>query len=182
MNQDDFNSQPFNGDPTGNIPMAGIAGGALVQSTKFPATMWGAAGGTHPQPLPEARVQLAETPPEVIRWALGLMTPNELAGALGVKEGTLSVWRSTGEGPKFIKLGKQVFYRLDDLSQWVWSKYPQIKNQVADPAAGDASVEQEVFPFVQHDEEAPKASGYGTTTPWMPPKEEIPGEGPTTGL
>lgn len=127
-------------------------------------------GNTHTVTLPEARVELAETPPEVIRWALGLMTPNELAGALGVKEGTLSVWRSTGEGPKFIKLGKQVFYRLDDLSQWVWSKYPQVKNTHTEAGEGThgKDAEQEVFPFVQHDEnQEPKSPG---------------SQAPTTGL
>lgn len=164
---------PFNGDPTGSIPMGTIAydnlTGAQISPFISVPSSWPFQG-----PVPQPRVELAETPPDVIRWALGLMTPNELAGALGVKEGTLSVWRSTGEGPKFIKLGKQVFYRLDDLNQWVWSKYPQVKNTHTEAGEGThgKDAEQEVFPFVQHDEN-------------QEPTEKSPGpwsQAPTTGL
>lgn len=168
MNQDDFKSQPFNGDPTGNIPMASIAGGAILNTPWMPLP----SPAIYQVPQHEV-VKLAETPPEVIRWALGLLTPNELAGALGVKEGTLSVWRSTGEGPKFIKLGKQVFYRLDDMSQWVWSKYPQIKNSGLERAEEDAqNSKQETLPL----EEAISQSQGNTTTPWAPTQAN------TTGL
>lgn len=131
---------------TGEYPTTGNV--VFESPTNMPGTPMSQIQWYPPEPSP-AVVELAETPPEVIRWALGLMTPNELAGALGVKEGTLSVWRSTGDGPPFVKLGKQVFYRLDDLSQWVWSKYPQVKNTHTE--AGAAGAEQET------QEELPRA-------------------------
>lgn len=154
---------PFNGDPTGSIPMGTIAYDNLTGAQISPSFSVPYCWPAH-EPAPQPRVELAETPPDVIRWALGLMTPNELAGALGVKEGTLSVWRSTGEGPKFIKLGKQVFYRLDDLNQWVWSKYPQVKNTHTEAgAAGDEK--QEELPLETTEEpRAPYPSQWVTQT------------------
>lgn len=39
----------------------------------------------------------------------------ELAARWNISHRTLERWRSTGEGPKFIKLGGRVIYRLEDV-------------------------------------------------------------------
>lgn len=36
-----------------------------------------------------------------------LLTPEELAGMLGVRLGTLANWRSYGRGPEYVKLGAE---------------------------------------------------------------------------
>jgi hypothetical protein len=39
----------------------------------------------------------------------------EAATRLGLKPGTLEVWRSLGRGPRFLKIGRKVFYKIEDL-------------------------------------------------------------------
>ena len=48
-----------------------------------------------------------------------LMTPRELSSYLGVPSGTLANWRYQGHGPPFVKVGRQVRYRTDDLDRWL---------------------------------------------------------------
>lgn len=49
-----------------------------------------------------------------------LLNDTEAASFLGVKPGTLSVWRSTGRyGIPFIKVGSRVKYRESDLIRWL---------------------------------------------------------------
>ena len=50
-----------------------------------------------------------------------LMTEAEAAKLLRVSIGLLRKWRSTGEGPKFIKLIKLVRYEMSDLQEFVKS-------------------------------------------------------------
>ena len=44
-------------------------------------------------------------------------TPNA-AKILGLKPGTLEVWRSIGRGPRFKKIGRKVFYDVIDLEKF----------------------------------------------------------------
>lgn len=46
-----------------------------------------------------------------------LITPAELVDRWRgvVSEGALAVWRSRGKGPKFLKIGGQVLYDLEDV-------------------------------------------------------------------
>ena len=37
------------------------------------------------------------------------------AKILGLKPGTLEVWRSLGRGPRFCRIGRRIFYRIEDL-------------------------------------------------------------------
>lgn len=48
-----------------------------------------------------------------------LMTPRELSAYLGVPSATLANWRYQGYGPPFVKVGRQVRYRIDDLDRWL---------------------------------------------------------------
>ncbi|SHN71577.1 helix-turn-helix transcriptional regulator [Desulfovibrio litoralis] len=43
----------------------------------------------------------------------------EAAEYLGVKRGTMEVWRSLGKGPRFSKLGTRVVYEIQDLDSFV---------------------------------------------------------------
>ena len=48
----------------------------------------------------------------------GRMNVKDAALYLGLSEKTLAIWRSTGVGPPYIKLGK-IFYFKDDLDSWI---------------------------------------------------------------
>jgi excisionase family DNA binding protein len=48
-----------------------------------------------------------------------LYTPDEAADMLRTKARTLERWRHTGGGPVFLKVGRRVVYRYDDLEQWL---------------------------------------------------------------
>lgn len=50
---------------------------------------------------------------------LGLLSEEELARMLEVKPNTLAHWRARREGPDFTKVGKLVFYRLEDVREWL---------------------------------------------------------------
>lgn len=47
------------------------------------------------------------------------MTTKEAAMWLGLKSNTLEVWRVYGKGPKFLKMGRAVRYRLEDLNAYL---------------------------------------------------------------
>lgn len=53
------------------------------------------------------------------RSAINLFTEAELAEMLEVKAQTLATWRADGKGPDYVKVGKSVFYRLQDVSDWI---------------------------------------------------------------
>lgn len=38
---------------------------------------------------------------------------------LGLAKVTLDMWRSQGRGPRFVKMGRAVRYRMSDLDRWV---------------------------------------------------------------
>lgn len=52
------------------------------------------------------------------------------ATLLGVKPGTLEVWRCKGKGPRFVKSGSRVVYRLRDINEYLDS---QTRRSTADP-------------------------------------------------
>lgn len=58
-------------------------------------------------------------PPEHFRDHLDLMTIEELCSAINVTKQTLAKWRVLGDGPKYARLGKSVFYRYGDVLQWI---------------------------------------------------------------
>lgn len=104
-----------------------------------------------PKPVEKTKVTSVVTPniqmpAFLLRSKLGLITPGELAAALGLQEETLTVWRGSGAGPDYVKLGKKVFYRLDDLNWWVGTKFPETHAKPLVPLAGvdDADAETQV--------------------------------------
>lgn len=48
------------------------------------------------------------------------LTPTQLVARWGnaIGEGTLANWRAQGRGPKFVKLGAKVVYRLADVEDY----------------------------------------------------------------
>jgi predicted DNA-binding transcriptional regulator AlpA len=54
------------------------------------------------------------------RQQMGLLTEEEVAAILQLNSvTTLATWRSQKKGPPSMKLGKRVFYSLQDLAGWV---------------------------------------------------------------
>lgn len=49
------------------------------------------------------------------------MTPAELADYLDVPLSTVYEWNSTGTGPRRLRFGKRVRYRVDDIAAWIAS-------------------------------------------------------------
>lgn len=47
------------------------------------------------------------------------LTEKQVARLLSISHRTLQVWRRTGLGPTFIKLGRSVRYRQQDVLSWV---------------------------------------------------------------
>ena len=48
-----------------------------------------------------------------------LLTQLQAAEILQVELGTLENWRSAGRGPSFVKVGRLVRYRAEDLEAWI---------------------------------------------------------------
>jgi len=48
-----------------------------------------------------------------------LATPNEVAAYVHTTPEALAQKRYLGTGPKFVKLGRRVFYKWDDVYEWI---------------------------------------------------------------
>lgn len=49
-----------------------------------------------------------------------LLTTTEAAAALGgLSKSTMEKWRTAKVGPKFVRIGKRVFYRESDLGRYI---------------------------------------------------------------
>ncbi len=48
-----------------------------------------------------------------------LMSPRELSDYAGPAVQTLAVWRMRGLGPRYIKTGGRIRYRLSDVDAWL---------------------------------------------------------------
>lgn len=47
-----------------------------------------------------------------------LVSDDEAAPQLGVTASTMARWRRAGYGPRFVKIGRRVFYRIDTIRAW----------------------------------------------------------------
>ena len=50
---------------------------------------------------------------------MALKNSDEAAAELRVAKGTLENWRTSGNGPTFLKIGGKVFYRDEDLQTFI---------------------------------------------------------------
>jgi hypothetical protein len=48
-----------------------------------------------------------------------LVPPTDVAKHIGVPAKTLAQWRYLGQGPRFIKIGRHVRYRWQDVEAWL---------------------------------------------------------------
>ena len=48
-----------------------------------------------------------------------LFTPQDAAEYLSMSDQTLAQWRSQGRGPRYIRAGRYVRYRVGDLDRWL---------------------------------------------------------------
>jgi excisionase family DNA binding protein len=61
------------------------------------------------------------------------VSPAEAARRLGLKEGTLANWRWQRRGPRFLRVGRRVRYRLADIAAWIEA---QTRTTTCDPGTG----------------------------------------------
>lgn len=54
-----------------------------------------------------------------LRSDLEIFSEDELAHVLVVKSQTLATWRAESKGPDYVKLGKNIFYRKQDVVTWI---------------------------------------------------------------
>jgi len=59
-----------------------------------------------------------------------LMTECETAKVLRVSNRTLQRYRVSGNGPRFVKLGKRVFYRYADINSYIEARVVESTSQV----------------------------------------------------
>lgn len=50
------------------------------------------------------------------------LTTPQAAEYIGLHKSTLDTWRCRGEGPRFVKLGRAVRYRIKDLDAYIESR------------------------------------------------------------
>ena len=62
-----------------------------------------------------------------------LMTDEQTSEALGVARQTLAIWRLRGLGPKFVKVGRSVRYRDQDLLAYIESR---VRRSTSDTGGG----------------------------------------------
>lgn len=68
---------------------------------------------------------------------MAVMRVNEAADYLGLSVSALNKWRVTGKGPKFVKMGRVVAYRISDLHEWLEKQAIQSTSQVVPPWSDD---------------------------------------------
>lgn len=56
-------------------------------------------------------------------YGTDLLTPDQVAAALGLSHRTLAAWRSSRRNPlPYVKVGSRVRYRSEDISTWLESR------------------------------------------------------------
>lgn len=50
------------------------------------------------------------------------LTTDELAERLAITRRTVAKWRSVGDGPRFVSLGRSIRYRVSDVETWERSR------------------------------------------------------------
>jgi predicted DNA-binding transcriptional regulator AlpA len=60
-----------------------------------------------------------------------LNSVEETAAKIGMAVSTLNKWRVTGFGPQFIKLGKRVLYRDEDIEAFINASIRRSTSEVA---------------------------------------------------
>ena len=75
-----------------------------------------------------------------LRHQFSILSCEDLAVLVGVTVKTLADWRTEGKGPTYTKLGGGVFYRTEDIRQWINdSVVSGLTTYVSVPHTGPAS-------------------------------------------
>lgn len=53
---------------------------------------------------------------------LANLTPQHAAKIIGISKSTLAKLRLKGDGPKYLKIGKSILYRPQDIEEWMASR------------------------------------------------------------
>ena len=56
---------------------------------------------------------------ETINRVSNLLDTTQAAALLGINKNTLEIWRVQGRSPKFLKIGRNVRYRLSDIEAFL---------------------------------------------------------------
>jgi len=75
-----------------------------------------------------------------------LLTPHDAAEFLALSRSWLAKLRLTGDGPPYVKLGRQVRYRLGDLEAWLQG-HVQRSTSDTGPRAFETSLATRAAPF-----------------------------------
>lgn len=70
-----------------------------------------------------------------LRSKIGLLTPSDVASMLDVTTHTLAMWRYEKKGPRFVKLGRNIFYRLEDVKDWIEANIVSISESPSEESA-----------------------------------------------
>ena len=57
-----------------------------------------------------------------------LLSPPQLAELISCKLRTLEFWRNNGKGPRFIRVGKSIRYRVSSVDSWITQQSNQPVN------------------------------------------------------
>ena len=73
-----------------------------------------------------------------------LLTTSEAAKALGVQAQTLRLWRLSGKGPAYVRLGSGKFaracYKPEELERWIAARtFTSTAHETTSKAAGSAA-------------------------------------------
>lgn len=60
-----------------------------------------------------------DTNNKAFREKLGLVHADTVCSVLGVYPDTLKKWRGRGQGPKYLQIGKMVWYLYEDIHNWL---------------------------------------------------------------
>jgi hypothetical protein len=78
------------------------------------------------------------------------LSPEDLASRWGVKLSTLSYWRWNGQGPYYIKIGKNISYYLQDIEEFEISlrRKSTSENTSKQPTLLNQALANKVHPLV----------------------------------
>lgn len=66
------------------------------------------------------QAQVADPLPKLVSSVkTALLNTRQAAEHIGIKETTAEIWRCYGKGPRYLKIGRLVRYRLSDLDAWL---------------------------------------------------------------
>jgi predicted DNA-binding transcriptional regulator AlpA len=68
-----------------------------------------------------------------------LLSPQQVAERYGPSVSTLAKMRLTGVGPVFVKLGRRIAYRIEDVESWVLSNRFRSTSEYGAAKEGEAS-------------------------------------------